>query len=282
MRIRAVLVVVLLAFTACSDDRSPNPPFGEANPLAPASEDEIRDAVAAFQPGIAADHSSRSALDALTATRKSELEPTAALLVGLLPSPGGFGSFRLANLQVDDPNGDGQIGEFWYPPRVLRQECSTKIDAAPGPFAVASYVPGSEPLGEVGPMAGLDVMSSAVVVGVQVQLFDEPSQLDDYLATTLAFYRDPTFTCGGEKASVQTYRETDLQTARATAICFEAEPDFMGSGVRGYTVVGDRVLLLVSVSSDAVEAPWNADDLDRWLAPIIDVALARLDVAELP
>lgn len=206
----------------------------------------------------------------------------ATKLAGLLPSPDGFGSFRLASLQVDDPNGDGRIGEYWYPPRVLRQDCSAKVDAAPGPFATANYVPGAGPLGASKPADGFDLMSSAVTVGVQLQVFDDATQRDAYLATTLEFHRDPTFTCGGQQGSVQTYRESQLTSAGVAVIVFEAEPAMFGGGVRAYSAVGDRVLLVVSVSSDAVEAPWVADDLDRWLAPVVDVALDRLDNAELP
>lgn len=284
MRLRMMLTIVgLIAMSACSSGAHGHlVTLGSDNPFAPAGSQEIRDAVAAFRPGEAADHVDRSALDSLTEGRRSELAPGATRLVELLPSPDGFGSFRLALLQVDDPNGDGRIGEYWYPPRILRQQCSTKVDAAPGPFALASYVPGSGPLEDTGPGAGFDVMSAAVAVAVQVQLFDDASQRDAYLATTLAFFRDPTFTCGGNTASVQTYRESTLSSAGVPAIVFEAEPAIFGTGVSAYATVGDRVLLTVSVSSDDVDAPWGPDDIDRWLAPVVDVALERLDVAELP
>ena len=171
---------------------------------------------------------------------------------------------------------------FWYPPRVLRQECAAKVDAAPDPFALASYVPGEGALGDTDQMVALDLMSSAVVVGVQVQLFDEAEQRDAYLATTLDFYRDPTFTCGGQKTSVQTFRESELRTERVTAVVLEAKSALLGGGVRGYAAVGDRILLVVSVSSDAVDAPWSPDDVARWLGASLEVALDRLDVAELP
>lgn len=283
MHTRAMAIVALLAIAACSDGGQPSvDSFGGDNPFAPASSDEIEEAVAAFQPGVVADHADRSAVDSLTAQGRSELGPVATVLAGLLPSPDGFGSFRLAHLQVEDPNGDGRIGEYWYPPRVLRQECSAKVDAAPGPFAVATYVPGAGSLAETDPMVAFDVMSSAVAVGAQVQVFDDASQRDAYLATTLAFYRDPSFTCGGKESSVQTFRETTLRHAGVAAVVFEAEPDLFGGGVRAYVAVGDRALLVVSVSSDDVEAPWAAEDLDRWLAPVLDVALGRLEIAELP
>ena len=276
-------MVAVLALSACSNgERNSAGPFGGDNPLAPASEEEIAEATAAYQPGAAADHIGRSAVDSLTDQRRAELDPTSTLLAGMLPSPDGFGAFRLAFLQVDDPNGDGRIGEFWYPPRILQQECSAKVDAAPGPVAVANYVPGSGALGESDQMATFDVMSAAVTVGVQIQLFDDADQRDAYLATTVEFLRDPTFTCGGKEASVQTYRESAVSTTSGSALVFEAEPDLFGGGVRAYITVGDRVMLVVSVGSDAVEAPWEVDDINRWLSPALEVTLARLGVAELP
>ncbi|HAM23428.1 MAG TPA: hypothetical protein DCQ04_14435 [Actinobacteria bacterium] len=283
MRIRTVSIVALVALSACSigqqdSDRS----FNGDNPLAPASEEEIRAAVDAFHPGVAADHVERSALNSLTAQRQSELTPVGTGLAGLLPSPDGFGAFRLASLQVDDPNGNGRIGEYWYPPRVLRGECSAKIDAAPGPVAAANYVPGSGPLGPSNPTDAFELMSSAVTVSVQVQVFDDAAQRDSYLATTVEFYRDPSFTCGGQQSSVQTFRESTLSTSGAAAVVFEAQPAIFGTGVSSYAAVGDRVLLVVSVSSDDVEAPWVAEDFDRWLAPVIDVALQRLNSTVLP
>jgi hypothetical protein len=147
---------------------------------------------------------------------------------------------------------------------------------------VANYVPGSGALGESDQFATLDVMSAAVTVRVQVQLFDDAAQRDAYLATTVEFLRDPTFMCGGKEASVQTYRESAVSTIRGSAVVFEGEPAIFGDGVIAYIAVGDRVLLTVSVGSDAVEAPWEVDDINRWLAPALDATLARLDVAELP
>lgn len=283
MRCTATSLILVLAFSACSaGDGQRIDRLGGDSPLAPPSSDETAEALAAFQPGVATDHVDRSAVDALTDERRNQLGETETELVALLPSPDAFGSFRLASLQLDDPNGDGRIGPYWYPPRVLRQECSAKIDAAPGPFAAANYIPGTGQLGDEDQTVAFDLMSSALAVGVQVQLFDAASQRDEYLATTLAFYRDPTFTCGGQQASVQTYRETALQTPRGTANVFEPEPQILGNGVRAYMPVGDRVLLVASVSSASVDAPWDMEDLDRWLMPVVEAAAARLDAAELP
>lgn len=284
MRVQLISILALLAASACAggaDDRST--PFDGRNPLAPATGDEIEEAVAAFRPGEVADHAERSAVDSLSADRRSGLDSSASTLAALLPSPEAFGDFRLALLQVDDPNGDGRIGGNWYPPRVLRQDCSAKVDSAPFPFAIANYLPGEGELDQSGPMTGFDVLRSALSIGVQVFVFDDASQRDDYLAATVEFLRDPTFSCGSSTgASVQTFRETELRTVDGVALVFEAETAVFGGGVTSYLAVGDRLLLGVSVACDAVEPPWTPDDLDRWLAPVIAAALERIEVSDLP
>lgn len=276
-------LAALIVAGACSTDGSSKAgPFGDGNPLAPASDAEIAEALDAFRPGEDPSHVEQSAVDSLSERRRSELRATETLLGGALPSPDGFGSFRLAAFNVDDPNGDGRIGEFWYAPRVLRRECSAKVDAAPGPFAAANYVPGAGELGETDPMSGFALMESPIVVGVQVQVFDEAAQRDAWLETTTEFFRDPTFPCGGKESSVQTYRETELRTERADVLVFEDDTAWFGGGVTAFTAVGDRILLTLSVGNDGVEPPWRPEDLDRWLVPVLDVALDRLAVAELP
>ena len=284
MRIVAASLVLVLTIGACSSDGGQQTVdrTDDSSPFAPPSSDEIADAAAAFQPNADSEHANRSAVAALTEERRTALGENERALAGLLPSPDGFGAFRLASLQLDDPNGDARFGDYWYPPRILRQDCSAKIDAAPGPYAVANYLPGTGELDDEDPMLATNLFAADLVVGIQVQLFDDAAQRDAYLETTVEFYRDPTFTCGGKEMSIQTYRETALDTSHGTATVFEPEPQILGSGVRAYMPVGERVLLVASVGNAGVDAPWEENDLDRWVTPVLDVAAARLDAAELP
>lgn len=278
----SLTALLVVAASSCGDgDRSANP-FAGASPLTPPSSDEIAEAVAAFQPGASTDHTFRSAVDFVSPERRSTLTTSAIELAGLLPSPDAIGAFHLGDLQVDDPNGDGRIDGNWYPPRVLRQECSAKVDAAPGPYAVAVYVPGSETLGKADPTAAFSLLSAAIAVQVQVQVFDDASQRDAYLDATVEFLRDPTFTCGGKEASMQTYEETQLRTSRVDALVFEAQPVIVVGGVRALAAVGDRVLLSVSMTNHAVDSLWAPEDLERWVGPVFDVAVERLEATELP
>jgi len=275
-------VAIGIVLGACSNDEVSFSDLPSGNPLAPASAEEIAVAVDAFRPDQDPSHTQWSALDSLTQSRQSQLDQSETVLGALLPSPDGFGSFRLSTFQVDDPNGDGRIDGNWYPPRVLRQECSAKVDGPPGPFAVANYMPGEGDLGEANPMAVMDAIGAAMVVGVQVQVFDEAAQRDGWFQANNDFYRDPTFTCGGREITVQSYRESELETETLTAVVFELDDAFFGRGATAWAAVGDRVLLSVSVGSNNPEAPWISKDLEQSLEGALEVALNRLEVADLP
>jgi len=278
----AIVMAVGIVLGACSNDELSFPDLPAANPLAPASAEELAAAIDAFGPGQDQTHAQRSALDSLTESRQSELDDSETVLGALLPSPDGFGSFRLADLQLNDPNGDGRIDGNWYPPRVLREECSTKVDSPPGPAAEAIYVPGGGDLGDANPMAVLEAIGAALVVTVQVQVFDEAAQRDGFLQANNAFYRDPAFTCGGRETTVQSFLESEVGTDQLTAVVFELEEPLIGSGATAWAAVGDRVLLAVSVASNDPEAPWVAEDQERSLAAALQVSIDRLEMAELP
>lgn len=254
---------------------------GGDSPLAAASEAEIAEAAEAFRPRPD-DAGTGSVREYMTLGFLDEFDASEKALLDLLPPPGAFGEFEVASAQADDPNGGARIGEYWYPPRVVRRDCSAKIDAAPGPYALANYTPGHKVLDGSSMAAGLDLMAAALVVGIQVQVFDAADQRDGYLDATLEFYRDPSFSCGGKRSTIQTFRETRVEFGTSSVTVFEPEPALFGSGVSGYTAIDDRVLLTVSIGSDAVEAPWSAEDIETWLGPVVEVAVARLATTDLP
>jgi hypothetical protein len=111
-------------------------------------------------------------------------------IADLLLPPASLGQYRVAAMSVDDPNGDGRIGDRWYPPRVRSGDCSISIDAAPIPSAGVTYVPGRPTTVWSGARAGQleAITESDVMINVGVFVFDDSVQRDAYRDAMLELY----------------------------------------------------------------------------------------------
>lgn len=104
----------------------------------------------------------------------------------LVPPPAVPDRHRLVQLVVDDPNGDGRVGEFWYPPRVLERNCSISLDQAPAPTVSGIYVvgdpqtPPGDGFGALGALA--DAPSN---LGISIIVLDTEQQRDELLEPLL-------------------------------------------------------------------------------------------------
>jgi hypothetical protein len=280
--------IAALAMSGACGSNDPGPNAAGSNPMGslfePKSDTEVTELVAMFDPPEADAVAERSALESVESL--SDFTTSQQVLLSLAPTPAAFGEFRLANLQVDDPNGDGTIAGRWYPPRVLRQDCNTKVDLPSGPFVIASYLPSKTPtpFTAADPMVGFELMRSPVAIGVQVQVFDEETQRDGARDAMLEFLRSPTLTCGGsEMPGLAEYVEFPIPASTGQGVAFEIKSPLAPTpSIQVLYAVGDRVLLTLSVATQAAKDGWSAEMIFKWLQPVEAAVIARLAEAELP
>lgn len=122
----------------------------------------------------------------LTTQRFTQSERELADLLlppAVLPVP-----HRLIQLAVEDPNGDGLIGEYWYPPRILENDCSVRVDQAPTPIAVGAYIVGDPDLAVPSAVEMLSLSIEAPSsLTITITMLDTAEQRDALLETNLLF-----------------------------------------------------------------------------------------------
>ncbi len=209
-------------------------------------------------------------------------------LVGLLVAAEAIGAgLRLVDVSVDDPNGNGRIDGRWYPPRVRRTDCRIEVDTAPAPLSAATFVPGEGWL--VARSELLDVITDAeFTLSVQIVVFDEASQRDEFAAVMVEFYDQmATFDCAdmdldveigsvsgsliGERRAVEPY-ETGYE-----AYALETDT-LVSSNYTSQYAVGDTVLLVVALSGRFFDPEEPGEPLSKEIAHrAIDAQITRLE-----
>jgi len=92
---------------------------------------------------------------------------------------------RLVQVVVDDPNGDGRIGDYWYPPRILEESCNVRLDQAPTPLASGAYVVGNPTTPLDDGFAALGALTDAPWnLTISVVVLDTEVQRDALLSAT--------------------------------------------------------------------------------------------------
>jgi hypothetical protein len=282
----ATAVAAMVLLTACAnkaDDAGSAGAFGETE--RPRAEPEAVDPEV-----VESAATGSSALDALDADFDATFAgPRRDLADLIIPPTAVGGGLRLAALEVDDPNGTGHIDGRWYPPQVRNEDCSIKVDTPPIPTAAAVLVPGDpDELLSDDPFAGpRDLLEAPFTVGIQAQLFDEPSQRDGLAGAMVEFYETmgdlqcEQMGSAGEQVGESLVGEAESVPPYDTGFpgaAFEAESLLATSLVSQYAV-GDRVLLTVTVSGN--NGLSNEDDRtapDPALAHVaIDAEIARLE-----
>jgi hypothetical protein len=175
-----LVLVGVTVVGACSDDA------GEPDRRATPTTDRGRVSV---EPEV----STSSVLDVLEADLASSLEGSRRDLARLIVTPDAVGDdMRLYALEVVDPNGAGRIDGGWSTPRVVMAEgCPVRVDGPPIPSVSAGFLEQDprEPLGEVGSGDGRQaVLPGLNGVGIEVLVFDERSQRDDFAEAIADLY----------------------------------------------------------------------------------------------
>jgi len=212
---------------------------------------------------------------------------------------------RLANAQVIDPNGDGRVGQYWYPPRLLGDSsglgCHIELDVPPVPIVAGWYIEGdptTPPSRQV--ERTIEIMDANSTLFVQITILDTREQRDAFLRGQLEFAGassegacgfvslEETFGVGsdfdvfedlgsGVFPELLTFEPSD--TGYAAWGIFRSG-GLAGDGERRLYAVGNRLLVDVDIgrgffqrSSD--ELILSSTDVDR----VVDLLIERLTVA---
>jgi len=228
-----------------------------------------------------------SPLDAVEPDHAATFQGSRRELADLLLAPAAFpDGMRLAQLQVDDPNGTGRIDGRWYDPRLRTQDCAINVDTPPMPTAQAVFIPGdpAEKLAGDDLFASQDALLEAPLsLGIEIQMFDEATQRDGFAEVMIEFYRSmgdlecDAFGSGlgdGDEVTdllVADMTEVDLYDAGYPGFAFETD-GLQGHALVSQYSVGDRLLLTVSVGAGGFGSS-DAGEVDE-----VDPQLARLAI----
>lgn len=277
----AFVALVLVATVGCSD--SPEDQLEELFDSWEQSSEVTVVPTRAWDPSMA---SAPSVLDVVGADGYEAGEQT---LLGLLAGPRAVGDgVRLGQVVVDDPNGTARVDGRWYPPRIQTSNCRFSVDNAPIPTAGAMFVPGDpdEGLSE-DPFEQLpELMGAPHTISVQVQLFDDAVQRDEFASTMEEFFAmlgdfecdvggapglgDGLFDLFGKATEVELY---DVGVPGSSVQIDGLTPAHISQ-----YLVGETVLLTVSVSGGMFGAMRDTPPPDPAIARrAIDAQIARLE-----
>lgn len=203
-------------------------------------------------------------------------------------------------VDVIDPNGDGSVGEFWSPPRVLGNTsrgggCGIELDVATTPVVAGGYVEG-DPSAPPSPPAeaSIELFEASASLGITIVVLDNAEQRDQLVDGHLAFLAamsagvctfvsfSETFGLEDDEFDVRTDLGgelfPDVSTFEPADVGYPAwginlEGGMSGDGERRIYAVGDRLYVDLSYGSTFL----NRSDEDPALSPDeLDVVARRL------
>lgn len=227
-----------------------------------------------------------SALDVVGDEVLGGLDDSERSIAALVVSPHDLGdALRIAQLQVDDPNGTGRIDGRWYPPRVQEADCSIRVDNAPIPTVGVAFIPG-DPDEAIGTdqFESLEALTEAPYsVSVTVQLFDDASQRDEMASTMRDFFEAATDESSCATGFLGDLTDVDPIETGYPAIALHTDGFIGGGSTTGLYSVGDRVLLTVAVSEGmihpAVENPPRPPE--SLMRVVVEAQIVQLEEAGL-
>ena len=202
-------------------------------------------------------------------------------LIDLLISPEDLPlPYRTNVVQSDDPNGNAEIGDRWYEPRLNIEACSFSTDQAPFPLVEAGYLPGDPAESEL--FSPFAAFGSPHQVGVRIELFDTREQRDAFASVMQQFYVAASeFECSvSDDATPSEFFAVELNQFEPTAVGYPGFGYTSGGpmGLSGETHrlqywVGDRVLLTVTLTA----SPNSETELDiTTLDPFVRLQVEKL------